>query len=207
MTVAEIYGVAETLTEEEYIEAEWLEMLQKVLDEMTAAAKLLKTKTGIAITLDSNGNGTITIAEDVDLKTAYKNIAVFFTPTGGVEKRLRKLNWHDEVSTGWRDDDTYIYLRNMKDSAGTVRVDYYQRLAYSEVEGDEGEYTLNLPEDYNHVVISGLCTKATQKEEDLDRKKDFEQEYMSLLAAMRIERTLKAEPWNKSSLVQSAVNK
>ncbi len=194
MKAYELITKAESLVDEKYANYIWYGWIEDVLRDLTPAAKLLNVA-DIAVTFTDDA-----VSIDVgDIDNLYDIVSVSFQQTGKRFMQLRRLNVADGVSAGWVRDDDSITVQNLGYTAGTVRIKYYERLKLTE---DSGEYTYNMPEGYDEVLLRGVCAFAMQKEEEIDRKSDFYGEYMLGKRRMLLERTFAMEPWNMQAVAQ-----
>jgi len=202
VTVEELIKKAEFATDEVYSFSEWQGFIEDVLQEINPFSKVLRTKSDIQVTV-TNNVAELDIANYDDLAKYYEILAVFYNG-----EKLRHVPLHDNYSRGWKLVENKIIIQGVEDGEGTLRVDYYETLYITEVEKN-GEYVheINLPEKYHHVVLKGMCVKATQKEEEMTRKQDFQAEYIEAVNTMASERILEMEPWNKHIYVQQKVGK
>ena len=193
MNASDLITKAENLIEEQYPNTVWRAWIEDVLRDLTPAAKLL-TETEVAVTLTS---GDVTIAVS-GITNLYEIVSVSFKPTGGRVMQLRKLSPFDSVGRGWVRHDSEIRLQGLPYSSGTAIVKYYESLVLTQA---GTEYTYNMPEGYDEVLLRGVCAFAMQKEEEFDRKQDFFGEYMLGKRRMLMERTLAMEPWNAQAIM------
>jgi len=190
LNVNQLIERAEAIIEEKYPSDKWRGFINSILDDLTPAAKVLKTA-DVTVTLAS-GAGEFTISDEIS--NVFEIVSVSFTPTGKRSIPLRKLFPHDNVSTGWKQQEDKIVLQSLPWSAGTANVSYYERLTLT---SSNGVYTMSLPEKYHEVVLKGVLAVAMQKEEEIDRKQDFFGEYLLAKRNMAVERITEVEPWNK----------
>jgi hypothetical protein len=180
MDVPELIRKAEEIVEENYSIPVWENMIESVLKDLNSVSKLLKNYTA-AVTLTS-GAATVAIPSD-----SYEVVGVSMVPTSGRKMNLRKLSPADSASVGWYRNGDDIVLQNIP-YEGSISVDYYELLT---ITSDE----FNLPEKYHEVILKGVLATAMQKEEELNRKQDFFEEYMLAKRTMYAERIIDVEPW------------
>ncbi len=196
-TVADIIALAEIQTNESYDDPTWVKFINAALDDLTPVAKILKSKSGITMTL-TDGNGSVTIAGETDLAKAQEILQVYFTPTAGTKRQLRKLSTHDTYSEGWSVDSTTLYAQNAGDTSGAISVNYYEKLQHVSATSD----TPDLPEQYHNLLVSYVCAKSQQAEEELNDKNDFYAEYLSGKMAMAADRLRMMEPHKRKLIRQ-----
>jgi hypothetical protein len=193
--VSEVINFAENLSDEEYDNTEWFEFINACLDELTPLAKILKTKSGVSVTL-TGGNGNIVISSDTDLAKAHEFVNVFFTPSGGGEVQLRKLNFADNYAKGWKETSDRIYYQNCGSVNGTSRIDYYQKLQHISTVTEDIETVSGFPSQYHILIVNYCAAKAKQREEDLDERNNLYGEYIAGKKQLAIERVRIMEPHN-----------
>jgi len=188
----ELVTRAENIVEEDYPKATWEGIVESVLRDLNPNAKILQ-RTSVPVELE-DGTATIDIPDGI-----YEILAVSFQPTGKRSMMLRRLSAYDTASVGWHQDMFTITVQNLKQDEGNVDIDHYANLTMTE-EGTEQVF--NLPEKYHEVLLKGVLAMTMQKEEELDRKQDFYQEYMMAKQVMMAERVKEVEPWNMQNMGQ-----
>jgi len=198
--VADIISLAAIQAEETYDTPTWIKYINAALDDLTSVIKLLKTKSSIAAVTSSTGAATITISGDADLTKAFELISVFFTPTSGTIRQLRRLPFNDNVSEGWKLTSTTINIQVSganSDATATARVDYYQKLQHVTGESDSIETVTSLPEQYHNLLVNYCVAKSQQREEELNDANSAYSEYMSEKNSLAIDRIWQMEPHNR----------
>ncbi len=209
MLISKIISMAEAQTDESYAKSDWIDIYNMCQDELTQVAKILKTKSEIAVTVSSK-TASITIANDADLAAAHKVKNIYYLPTTSpvsVETRLRRLPLEDNYSKGWKMDNDKIYLQGLgAETAGTVRADYYKKLAHCVYVSSPESYTPTTPEipdEYHGIYVSYLCGKCQQREEEPNDKADFMSEYNQAKQIFTIDRISAMEPWTLKDYMQA----
>ncbi len=178
MTGLDIITAVELLTDSGYDNANWLVYINSGLDDLTAVAKILVTKSNIPVTLVSNG-ATIDVSADSDLAKAHFFLHVWFTPSGGAIKRLRRLPIGDKYSEGWKLVNGDIIIQNIAGaSSGVVRVDYYKRLEHLTSTNQSPE----IPEEWHNLLVLYCAYKSQLQEEELEEAIAFRKDYQELKA-------------------------
>lgn len=188
MTVSEIIAAVQLQAGLVYDDPTWISFINLALDDLTPTAKVLKKKEDITVTL-TEGKGTIDITADTDLKQAHEFLSVY-TST----EMLRRLPITDNVSKGWKLLTGKIDLQGLTGASVTCRVDYYQRLKHVSTLADDIETVSYLPAQYHPTVILYCAAKSQQKEEELNDKNDFYNEYILGKRQMAIDRIWEMEP-------------
>ena len=62
--------------------------------------------------------------------------------------------------------------------------------------------TPDIPEQYHNLIVSFICSKSQQREEEPNDKADFQNEYMEGKQGFAIDRIKQMEPWNVRKLRQ-----
>jgi len=196
MLISKIISMAETQSDESYDAADWVDRYNLCQDDLTSVAKILTTTSGIAVTVTAKA-ASITIANDADLITSHRILNVYYTPTitGGAEVQLRRLKPADKYSKGWKMDKDNIYLQGLgAETAGTVKVDFYKKLAHCVYVASPESYTPTtpeIPEEYHGIYISYLCGKSQQGE------------YNAAKQLFALERIREMEPWTLKDYLQA----
>jgi len=207
MLVADIIALAEAQADESYGPQDWVDLFNLCQDELTPLAKMLTTKAGIVVTVTS-GKAEITIASDTDLVTAHRILNVYYTPTitGGKEVQLRRLQAFDSASKGWKLDGAKLYIQGLStETAGTVRADFYKKLAHVVYVASPESYTPTtpeIPEEFHDLYVAYLCYKCQQREEEPEDEADFKGEYKTRKEEFAVARIAQMEPWNLKYLQQ-----
>jgi len=196
-TVADIIALAEIQTNESYDDLTWIKFINAALDDLTPIAKILKSKANIALTLTS-GAGTIVLASDADLVKAHEILQVYFTPTAGVKKQLRKLPVHDTYSEGWVIDSINLNVQNAGAVNGAIAVNYYEKLQPVTALADVPD----LPVQYHNLIVLYVCAKSQQLEEELSDKNDFYNEYSAGKMVFASDRLRIMEPHKRKLIRQ-----
>lgn len=205
MKVSDVISISSMQIEETYSDADWIKYINMGLDDLIPAAKILKQKTGVAVTWTSN-NGIVTIADDADLAKSYEFLNVYHEKTT-ITRLLRRLPVDDNVSEGWKLISGQIILHNITDggTGDTIRVDYYQRLQYVTSIDDDLKTVALLPEQYHSLLVSFCGAKSQQKEEELQDKSDLYGEYMLGKRQMAIDRMWEMEPKNRKFIKKARI--
>ena len=180
MNVPELIRKAEEIVEENYAIPVWENMIDSVLSDLNPVSKMLKNHTEAVTLVD--GAATIAIPND-----AYDVFGIYFIPTGLRKMNLKKVSPYDSASIGWYQHGDNIKIQNIP-YTGSVSIDYYEMLSITDDE-------FNLPVKYHEVILKGVLATVAQKEEELNRKQDFYQEYIIAKRTMYAERTMDLEPW------------
>lgn len=188
MTVTEIIAAAQLQAEEVYDDPTWISYINMALDDLTPVAKVLKKKENISVTL-TDGKGTINILSDQDLSQAHEFLNVFAN-----NEMLRRLPVTDNVSKGWKLLTGEILLQGLSGTSATCRVDYYQRLKHVSSLSDDVETISGLPSQYHHLIVLYCAARSQQKEEELNDKTDFYNEYILGKRQLAIDRIWEMEP-------------
>jgi hypothetical protein len=205
----EIIGLAEKQSDEAYDVADWVELINLCQDELTPYAKMKAPTSDITVSVDGH-KAEIEIAYDIGLDAAHRILDVYYTPDieNGKEIHLRRLPTFNRFSKGWKMDSAKIYLQGLgEEAAGTVRVEFYKRLAHAVYdEGPPETFTPDgpeIPEEFHPIYVSFLCMKCQQREEEPEDKADFEKEYNEAKQAFAVARIAHMEPWSLKYLQQS----
>lgn len=197
MKVNEIIDLAQLQSEEVYDEPTWIGYINLALDDLTPAAYFLRSKEGIPITL-TGGNAEIDLLADEDLKRQHQIISVYFTETQPEVKstrQLRMLSFTNNATEGWKIIDNKLKLQKIKlADAGTCRIDFYSKLGHVSSVEDDIELVAGLPEQFHHLLVDYMCAKSQQKEEELDDKNDFYNDYLMNKRIFTLEQKIKLEP-------------
>ena len=204
MLVSDIIRKAELQAEESYETSDWIDFINSALDDLTSVVKLLKSKSGVEVTLTS-GNGSVTISSDADLAKAHEFVNVFFTPTEGIQEQLKLLSFKDNYSKGWKVTSTDIQYQNCGSTSGTSRVDYYQKLQHVSLLTDDLATVTGLPDQYHEIVVLFCVARSQAKEEELNDKQDVYNEYLGKKNSMAIDRIWMMEPQNRKFLRKARI--
>ena len=199
MTVAEIIAMAQLQAEEVYDDPTWISYINMALDDLTSVAKVLKKKENINVTL-TNGQGTINIMTDEDLSQAHEFLNVFANT-----EMLRRLPVTDNVSKGWKLLAGEILLQGLNGTSATCRVDYCQRLKHVTSLSDDVEAVSGLPAQYHPLIVLYCAAKSQQKEEELNDKTDFFNEYILGKRQLAIDRIWEMEPANRKFIRKARI--
>jgi len=199
VTVAEIIAAAQLQTEEVYDDPTWVSYINMALNDLTPVAKVLKKKEDISVTL-TDGKGTIDIVADVDLSQAHEFLHVFAN-----NEMLRRLPVTDNVSKGWKLLTGEILLQGLSGASAVCRVDYYQRLKRISSLSDDVETVSGLPAQYHQLVVLYCAAKSQQKEEELNDKNDFYNEFLLGKRQMAIDRIWEMEPVNRKFIRKARI--
>lgn len=199
MTVAEIIALAQQQAEEVYDDPTWISYINACLDDLTPVAKVLKSRDGLTVNL-TNGSGVIDILADTELKKAHEILYVY---AGG--NMLRRLPVTDNVSQGYKVYADKIILQGLNGTSTTCRIDYYQKLQHVSSLADDLETVSGLPSQYHNLIVLYCCAKSQQKEEELNDKVDFYNEYMLGKQQMAIERMWQMEPQNRKFIRRARI--
>lgn len=203
MTVSEIIAMCQTLVEETYDTPIWVAYINAALDDLTPVSKLLRTKTGIAVTL-INGRAVVNLADDADLAKAHEIRAVYFLPGGTNREQLRRLPPENYSIKGWKRDSTSIILQNLgaAQAGDAIDVDYYKCAEHVAASNDKPE----IPPEYHNLLVLYACAKSQQKEEELSDKNDFYAEYLQAKQAYALDRLQAMEPYSLRRAARLAVS-
>lgn len=199
MTVAEVIATVQLQVEEVYDDPTWISFINMALDDLTPVAKILQKKENISVTL-TDGTGVIDIASDSDLLQAHEYLHVYANG-----EMLRRLPVTDNVSKGWKLLADKIIIQGLSGTSATCRVDYYQRLKHVSSLGDDLEAVSGLPAQYHPLVVLYCAAKSQQKEEELDDKTDFYNEYLLGKQQMAIDRIWLMEPQNRKLIRRARI--
>lgn len=201
LTVADIISLAEIQTNESYDDPTWIKFINAAINDLTPIAKMLKSKNSIVATL-VGGAANIAMLTDTDLAKAQEILHVYFTPTSGERRQLRRLSVQDIYSEGWMVDSDNLYIQNAGTVSGTIDVNYYKILLPVSATTD----SLNIPEQYYNLIVLYVCAKSQQVEEELNDKNDFYAEYMFGKMNFAIDRLKMMEP-HKRKLIRELERK
>jgi len=203
MLISDIITLVDDQTDEIYDNGEWVTLINQCLDDLTPIAKMINTYDSIAITVASK-RASIAIASDTNLPNVHEIVNLYYTPNGGKETRLKRLVLNDSYSKGWKLDSGKIYLQGLgTEVTGTVRVDAYKKLTHIVYVASPESYTPtspDLPEQYHGLIVSYLCAKCQQREEEPSDKQDFWNDYMTEKQNFTIDRIKQMEPWKLKNL-------
>lgn len=199
MKVSDVIAMASLQAEEVYDDPTWISYINAALDDLTPYAKVLKSKTNISVTV-TNGTGRIDLLSDEDLKDAHEILYVF----AGTEM-LRRLSTTDNVSKGWKLFSSEIALQGIAGTSVTCRVDYYRRLTHVSALNDDLEVAAGLPAQYHQLVVLYCAAKSQQKEEELNDKTDFYNEYLIGRRQMALDRIWEMEPHNRKLIRKARI--
>ena len=204
MLVSEIISLADDQSEGSYTVAEWLALFNWCQDDLTPVAKILTPVSGISVTVTATKT-SITLASNADLSTAHEIINVYYAPASGLEVPLRRLDYRDNYSKGWKLDATKLYLQGLgTEATGTVRADFYKKLTHCVYVASPESYTPTTPEipaEYHGLYVSFLCGKCQQREEENEDMGIFMAEYNKARADFELDRIKQMEPWNYSKIL------
>lgn len=191
MVVSDLITQAAALSEEVYSDQDWLAFINMALDDLTPVAKHLTVLDNVNVPLVINGDATVSI---LPAWNVHEIVQIFYRPLNGLWTPLRRVASGDVLSRGWlRTVDTLRLQRLPSVSSGTLRLDYYKRLAH--VIGSTS--TPELPVEYHHLLVLYMCAKAQQREEELADKQDFYIEYLTGKQQFAVARVMEIEPWNR----------
>lgn len=200
MIVSEIIERAQAQSEEIYDDPTWIQFINLGIDDLTPVCKVLKSKEDIAVTLTA-GMGEVDIAADADLAKSHEILNTYFKPSAGTMEQLRPIPFSNNYSKGWKFIDGKVKLQNCGSVNGTARIDYYKKLDKVTSVGDTPE----MPEQYHNLLILYSCAKSQQKEEELNDKNDFYNEYLMGKRNMAIDRIWIMEPYNRKYIKKARI--
>lgn len=207
MLISKIIEIAEAQSDETYEIEEWLDLYNMCQDDLTPVAKMIDTKPRIEIDV-AFGAAVLELSEDEDLAASHRILDVYYTPAGGDRIKLRRLDYEDTLSKGWKMDTTSIYLQGLgEEESGLLDVSHYKRLTHCVYDADKQEFTPEspeIPEEFHPLYISFLCYKSQQREEEPNDEDRFHQEYQVGKEIFSIARTVQIEPWKAKYLGQQA---
>lgn len=204
MLVEKIISLAERQCDEAYTSDDWVDLFNMCQDELTPYAKILTTKTGIAVTVTSK-TATIDTSADTDLSEAHEILNVYYKPSAATTYvQLRRLRISDLISKGWKMNGEDIELTGLgTEITGSVKVDYYKKLTHVVyADGTFTPTTPDIPAEYHGLYVSFLCSKSQQREEEAEDKADFQAEFNAGKQQFYYDRLKKMEPWNLKNVVQ-----
>ncbi|HHW41258.1 MAG TPA: hypothetical protein GXX19_08940 [Syntrophomonadaceae bacterium] len=199
MLVSEVINLAGLQAEEVYDDPTWIKYINMALDDLTPVAKVLKKKENINTTL-TEGKGTIDLISDPDLSQSHEILYVYANG-----EQLARLPINDNISKGYKITAGQILLQGLTGVSATCRVDYYARLGHVSSLSDDLETTAGLPAEYHNLVVLYCCAKSQQKEEELNDKSDFYNEYMLGKRQMALDRIWEMEPHNRKFIRKTRI--
>lgn len=209
MKVSDIIVIAENLAEEKYLQPVWLGWINSGLDDLTPVAKILKVwDSGPLAVVD---NEVVINFAGIDLEDAHEILNLHFkitVPVGIINRftQLRRLPVNDFESQGWKMVSGKITIQGMDDNVDgiEVKVDYYDRLKYV-TDPEEDLTQTGLSTKYHSLILTYVCAKSQQKEEELEDKGDFWNEYLMAKAVMAMDRTWEMEPQNRKLIRKARI--
>lgn len=201
MLISEIIALAEAQCDEAYTDAEWTSLVNLCLDDLTSAAKNLVPIVGKPVTVTAT-RASLIISSDADLAAAHEFLTVYYTPAAGTKVRLRKLSRQDNYSKGWKLAADAIALQGLgTEATGTVDLDVYKKLPHIVYDSIALTFTPTTPpspltDQYHGTIISFLCAKSQQREEEPEDEADFKAEYNLGKQIFANDRAKAVEPWN-----------
>lgn len=183
MNSTELITKAQAIIEEDYPTSEWEGIIESVLADLNPVAKVL-TSVNLTPTIADN---KCEIDLTSDITDAFEIVSISYLQNDR-KKQLKKLPPFDGVTTGWIREQSKVKIQNLPDGITTIVVDYYQLLTLT-------AGVFNLPEEHHEIILKGVLAMVAQKEEELDRKQDFFQEYMLAKREMMAKRVQDMEPW------------
>lgn len=199
MTVAEIIAAAQLQAEEVYDDPTWMSYINMALDDLTPVAKILKREENVSVTV-SDGKGEIDIINDDELSQAHEFLNVYANG-----EMLRRLPVTDNVSKGWKLVTGKILLQGLTGTSATCRVDYYRRLTHVSSLADDIETVSGVPAQYHPLIVLYCASKSQQKEEELNDKTDFMNEYIIGKRQMAVDRIYEMEPHNRKFIRKTRI--
>ena len=185
MDFNELIKQATTIVEEDYDYDTWKTLTTNVLADLNPVAKILST---VLIDVELVDGEAFIHIDDISL-SLFEVVSVSFKPHGERSRMLKRIAQQNTVSMGYYRKYDEICLRNIPYESGQVEINYYELLTIDE--NDE----FNLPDKYHEVLLKGVMAMAMQKEEELDRRHDFMNDYMIAKRQMQAERVIEMEPW------------
>lgn len=199
MLVSEVISQARLQSEEVYEDSVWISYINMCLDDLTPVAKILKSKSDIAVAL-TDGKGTINILNDSELKYSHEILYVYANG-----EQLLRLPVNDNNTPGYKVFTGEIVLQGLTGTSATCKVDYYCRLKHVSSLTDDIEAVSGLPAQYHHLIVLYCAAKSQQKEEELADKNDFYQEYLLGKQNMAVDRIWMVEPQNRKLIRRARI--
>ncbi len=209
-TVAELITMAEVQAEEAYEEPVWIQFINRCLDDLTPAAKMLKREimAGKAITnrgflFDLNG----TDPDEVTMAGAHEIINAYYQVTDPAldepKRQLRRLGIGDNLSMGYQITNDTLEVINLPEDVTEVTLifDFHKKLEHVE----NTEDTPDLPIQYHDLIVLFMCSRTLQKEEELQSKTDYYGEYLMGKNAMALDRIWETEPQNRKFIRKARI--
>lgn len=199
MLISEIIALAEAQCDESYSDAEWVTLINTCFDDLSYSAKNLVNVTGKSVIV-SGGKSSITMSSDSDLKEAQEIREVFYTPTNGSKTRLRKLAQGDVYSKGWKIEADKLLLQGLgTEATGTMDLALYKNITHIIYDSVAKTFTPASPPQpirphHHPLIVTWLCMKSQQREEEAEDKQDFYTEYMIGKQVFAEERMKEMEP-------------
>lgn len=195
MQVSDIIMAAQVQAQEVYDDQTWIQFINAAIEDLIPVAKLLESSPTFSVAL-SGGKGTVSVATNDSLKTAHEVLNVY-QEQAGVTEQLRRLPMTDNYSKGWKLTSGELLLQGLEGASTTdIRLDYYKKIPFVSSPLDVPE----VPEQYHNLLVLYVCAKSQQKEEELNDKNDFYQEYLVGKQNFAIDRTWAMEPQNRKFL-------
>jgi len=184
MTGNDIVAAASALTEETYDNTTWLSWINACLDDLSQVAY-------------RPGRATISLTAgtyEYDLPSGVQEVtgAVYKT-AAGISTPLRQLHPLDMYSEGWKLLDK-IVLQNIAVSTGdSLVVNYYRTLAHL----TDLTQTPELEAQYHELIVLYCAGRSRQKEEELEERADYYNEYLQRRAYYAEVRRRQVAPWER----------
>lgn len=199
MLITEIISLAEAQCDEVLSKTGWLALINTCLDDLSLVAKNLVSVTGKTVDVREK-TAEIVLSADEDLSKAHEILTVYYTPPGGSRSRLRKLPVRNMYARGWKLTTDKIILQGLGDEeTGSLDLDIYQKLSSIEYDSEADKFTPDTPpapltSEYHPIIVSWLCAKSQQREEENEDKVDFMTEYQGGRQGFTIDRLKAMEP-------------
>lgn len=222
MDVLQLIRIAHLQTEERYDNDLWKIYINACLDDLTPAAKMLKTSVVPNVPV-VNGMATIALSgvtANAELAKMHECLYVHLTPTEEIiagtptpitvarPHQVSRLSMADRMSFGWQltsDEISTINIPQSRNgntiSRATITISYYKKLNHVLSVADVPE----LPEQYHNLIVLYLCAKSQQKEEEINDKQDFYGEYLLGKANMARDRIWETEPQNRKFIRKARI--
>ena len=211
MLISEIIALAEAQCDESYSSSEWVDLINTCFDDLSPAAKNLVNVTGKTVIV-SGGKASITMSSDSDLTETQEVRAVYYTPENGSKTRLRKLSPSDMYSKGWKLEADKVILQGVgSEESGEIDFDIYKNIPHIVYDSEEETFIPESPpaplrSQYHPLIVSWLCMKSQQREEESEVIQDFNSEYMIGKQVFAEDRLKEMEPGQYYLVYKRATN-
>lgn len=167
MLVSDVITQVELMAQEDYTDTEWIKYINAALDDLTPVAKVLESFTVPNLTIDSNGDLTVSLTDTTrypELATAHEILSVFQTLSGGSLEQLRPIKLSDNYSKGWKlyANQVIIQQAGTADTKAKVRFDFYKKLQNVTLAADDlAETTTALAAPADRLAVAPTGGSAT----------------------------------------------